>query len=89
MRAAWLLSVIVGLMTWLICLAQPFGWRWGLRRFVGGAIAVTAAVLLGWDAMYDDIGAQGRWMGLGSLTLAAMLAVPTLGRRASDTEGVG
>lgn len=83
----WLLGAVLGLVTWLLALWQPFGWRWGLRRFLAGMIAVNAAVVLGFLGMYEEIDRGEKWMGFGSLVLAALLVVPTLARRASEGDG--
>ena len=86
----WLVSHLAGVLTWLISLSQPLGWRWGLRRFLAGTIAVTTGVWIAWETIGSDLGRDNTRLGLASLTLAALLAVPTLGRRAPDTdEGSG
>ena len=83
---AWLVSHLAGVLTWLISLSQPLGWRWGLRRFLAGTIAVTTGVWIAWETISSDLGRDHTRLGLASLTLAALLAVPTFGRRAPDTD---
>ena len=76
---AWVLAIVGGVVWWLVSLAKPFGWRWGVRRFLARTNLVLSVIFGGLLVVLGVADPGLVCLVVVSLVVAGMLGVPTTG----------